>query len=216
MEDKDTLSVYSNKNKSDIPSGTLYTTVNKFVKRIQNSTTENLAILVVNKTELSYVFRQTYPISRQKKQQLFKLLFSQLQEDAPEIANNITGFLKIQFSYIDGVLSFYIQTENNDEIIEFVSNSDKYSVSKTMPDTLLIIQSVGEDLYNLLTTTYFTEVTETTNLLESERRNPPFKQLKLSLSISFEQEKSEDEEGINVYRTVKQSKSEHLTDNKSN
>lgn len=179
-----------------VTSGTVYTTVQKLAQTVQQNTPETLSMISITDT-ISYIFQHSYSIDKELKQQLFTELFTDLQTDAPTIANNITELQQVQFSYSDEELLFYLQTENNDEIIERIADDESYHLIETEPDLVVITKQISQSYVHKLDTTYFTQLKSVDEFFtEQIEVNHP----RVSVGVNFES----DEHTLNVRRTVEQ------------
>jgi hypothetical protein len=179
-----------------VTSGTVYTTVQKLAQTVQQNTPETLSMISITDT-ISYIFQHSYSIDKELKQQLFTELFTELQTDAPTIANNITELQQVQFSYADEELLFYLQTENNDEIIERIADDESYHLIETEPDLVVITKQISQSYVHKLDTTYFTQLNSVDEFFteQIEVTHP-----RVSVGVNFESDKHT----LNVRRTVEQ------------
>ena len=180
-----------------VNSGTVYTTVQKFAQTVQQKTPETLSMLSITDT-ISYIFQHSYAVDKTLKQQLFTELFRNLQADAPTIANNITELQQAQFSYSDEELLFYLQTENNDEIIDRIAGDESYQLIETEPDLVVMTQKIQPAYFQQLDSTYYDKITNLDQFFEES--SSEITQGRLSVGVNFESE----EHTLEVRRTLEQ------------
>lgn len=154
MVTEDYMNAYSDTGPLQISRGTAFRTVNTFINRVQEKTTEELTIVNSedeDTLELEFISDE-YQIDSDKKQLFYDRLLSELHGDSEPIKEEITGISKVLINPLEKeTVELYIHTDNPSEIGEYYQNIDEYTVRTTRPEALCVIRDLTSSEKQLIT-----------------------------------------------------------------
>lgn len=151
---EDYMNAYSETGRIQISTGTAFRTVNTFVDRVREKTTEELTIVNSedeDTLELEFI-SDKHQISSGKKQRFYDQVLSELHEDSEPVKEEITGISKLLINPLEKeTVELYLDTDNPSEVGKYYHNIDEYTVRTTRPEVLCVIRDLTSSEKQLIT-----------------------------------------------------------------